>query len=483
MPKLLPKKENNYIKMKANEKIIFLFCAFLLLSTGINSAQTTAFTNVTIIDVRDGAAEPAMTVVISGERILEVGQITTTEVPAGAEVIDATGKYLIPGLWDMHIHSEEDDIMRSVILPLYVAFGITGVREMSGSPGILRLQKEVAENELFGPRMVVGSPLVDGPNPTFPEISIPLANAAQAAKMVDSLKAEGYDFIKTYKFLSPETYRALHKRGKEVGMEISGEVPVSVSLWEAADLGHRTVEHLTGVELACSSREDELRLKYRRQAREFAADKTLKTQVPIWIRTEWEPIASVDPERCRVLYNYLAAKGNWVVPTLMIQRLISFSTDPELREHTGQKYLPKEWWDPEATANFFDPDRQLRQTYNHRLNTLRELQKAGVGILAGTDVPAGFTLHEELSLYVQGGLSPLEALRTATLNPAQYLNRTNELGTVTSGNLADLVLLDANPLENIRNTQKIHAVVANGRYFDRQALDKLLAEAEKAANP
>jgi hypothetical protein len=268
------------------------------------------------------------------------------------EVVDGSGKFLIPGLWDMHVHSGDDEIPRTVILPLYVAHGITGVREMSGSPGLLKLQKEITGDKLLGPRMVVGSPFVDGPNPTWPEGSYIVADPEEARRSVDSLQAQGYGFIKTYKYLSPASYRALHERGRQIGMEISGELPISVSLWEAAALGHRTVEHLTGVELACSSREEELRLQYRRQAEEISADTTLRTHYPVWIRTEWEPVASVDPEKCRALYRHLVAQGTWVVPTLMIQHLISFYNDPDLQNDPRQRYLPAGAWDPKVLPIF-----------------------------------------------------------------------------------------------------------------------------------
>src|SRR5690606_3976068 len=152
---------------------------------------------------------------------------------------------------------------------------------------------------------------------------------------------------KTYKYLSPDTYRALYKRGDEVGLEISGEIPISVRRWEASKLGQRTGEHLSGVEIACSRQEEERRMQYRRHAEKISADTTLNTQVPDWIRTEWEPINSVDPARCRVLYEYLAAHDTWVVPTLMIQRVISFSSDLEIRNHPGQHYLPEGGWDQE----------------------------------------------------------------------------------------------------------------------------------------
>jgi imidazolonepropionase-like amidohydrolase len=446
---------------------------------------TLAFTNVTVIDVRDGVARPDVTVVVSGDRITAVGATDEVEIPPDATVIDGSGKYLIPGLWDMHVHvSHDDSRTRSLYLPLFVAHGVTGIREMSGQSFNLRQREEIAAGTLLGPRMVVGKK-VDGPNPwpTHPAGRVvKVAHAEEARRVVDSLSAEGYDFVKPYQFLSAEVYRALHEQGRAIGMEVSGEIPMSVSLWEAAALGHPTVEHLTGVELACSGQEEELRVKYRRQAAELAADTTLRTHIPVWNHTEWESLATWDPEKCRALYRHLVAHGTWVVPTLVTLRHVSYPANPDIRNDPRQRYLPPGEWDPEGVADWYDPERRLRPTYEHRLRTLVDLHQAGVGILAGTDFPAGFMLHDELALYVESGLSPLDALRTATLNPARYLGATDSLGTVEAGKIADLVLLDANPLEDISNTHRIAGVVLGGRYFDRQELDALLAQAEAAAD-
>lgn len=324
------------------KRTVLLLTALLLVADAA-TAQSLAFTDVIVIDVAEGVVEPGMTVVIQGDRIVRVGSSGEVEVPADATVIDAEGKYLIPGLWDMHVHvSHDDSRTRSVYLPLFVAHGVTGIREMSGQSFNLQQREEIAAGALLGPRMVVGRK-VDGPNawPTQPAGRVvKVGNAAEARSTVDSFSAQGYDFVKPYQFLSAEAYRALHERGRAIGMEIAGEIPMSVSLWEAAAMGHRTVEHLTGVELACSRREEELRVKYRRQAAEIAADTTLQTHIPVWNRTEWEPLATWDPEKCRALYRHLEAHETWVVPTLVLQRLVSYVDDPDIQNDPRQRYLP-----------------------------------------------------------------------------------------------------------------------------------------------
>jgi hypothetical protein len=445
---------------------------------------TLAFTHVNIVAVERGGVLSDYTVLIRGARIAEVGPTGTVAVPPDARVLDATGRYLIPGLWDMHAHSGPGRMGRTIDLPLYVAHGVTGIRELSGKPGHLQIRDEIARGELLGPRMVVGSPFVDGPNP-WPggEVGddVRVADAEGARRTVDSLAAEGYAFIKTYQFLSPEAYRALHERARAIGFEVSGEIPMSVSLWEAAALGHRTVEHLTGVEFACSRREEELRVEFRRLVAEISADTTVKTHIPVWNRSEWEPVASVDREKCRALYRHLAAQQTWVVPTLVIQHQISHASDPAIIDDPRARHMPAQWWDPAGIADYYDPERRLRTTFEHRMRSLPEMHDAGVGILAGSDLPGGFPLHDELRLFVEAGLSPLDALRSATLNPARYLNATDSLGTVAPGRLADLVLLDANPLDDVGNVARIRAVVLNGRLIDRAELDAVLEDVDAAA--
>lgn len=453
----------------------------LLLTVNSTSAQPDlVIKDINVVDVVNGKMIEGQDVVILGDRVFLIRKHSEGKVPFGARVLEGRGKYLIPGLWDMHVHLFDDKLTRDAFMPLFLAHGITGIREMSGDETHLRLRDEIEQGKAIGPRMVVGA-LVDGPNPWpggWPELLT--ADAEEARKLVTRLHSEGYDFIKTYQFLSPSAYRSVHMTARGLGMEVSGEVPMSVSLWEAAAEGHRTVEHLTGVEFACSSEEEKHRLKFRALVEELSANKELKTHVSIWNPSEWEPLASIDPEKCRALYRHLAAQGTWVVPTLAIQKWTAEPDDPELLNDPRSALLPKRLWDPKGAAEFMDPEGRLRPVYLHRLSTLKDLHNAGIGILAGTDLLGGFLVHDEIAKFARVGLSDLEALRTATLNPAKYLGKENELGSVEVGKIADLVILDRNPLEDISNTRKIHAVVAKGRLFTRSDLVRLLAQAKEA---
>lgn len=470
-----------------------LFLTALLLTAGPATAQSIAFTDVTVIDVVEGAADPGQTVVVTGDRITAVGPKNEIKVGAGATVIDGSGKFLIPGLWDMHIHNvndvwkpvpwdfhtpdpEEAD-QREIYMPIYLAFGITGTRELSGGRRSVKLRERIEAGEILGPHMVVGSPLLDGPHPVWPDAAVISIDGPETAReVVTELHAQGFDFLKPYNLLSAESYRALHERARELGMEVAGEIPISVSLWEAAELGQRTVEHLTGVELACSNREEELRERYMARIRDLNADPSSEDPVDIWYQSEWEPLKSIDPTRCAALFAHLAAHDTWVVPTLVIQRMISYYDDPRLVNDPNFRYIDPSSRDLEAAADRFNPERRLRSLYDYRASVIDELHDAGVGILAGSDTPGGFTLHQELEIFVEGGLSPLDALRTATIDPARYLGREDELGSIAQGKIADLVLLRKNPLEDIHNTQAIEAVVFQGHLLERHRLDRMLEQ-------
>jgi imidazolonepropionase-like amidohydrolase len=457
---------------------------------------------VDVVDVEAGSILPDRTVLVAQDRIVGVLDGPTPDLPPGAQVIDGEGLYAIPGLWDMHVHMVNDvntlvpwDVhvpepgdadSREIYMPVYLAFGVTGTREMSGGLASLELRRRIEEGEILGPHMVVGSPLLDGGVPTFPEGAHILIDGPEEARaVVDSLHAAGFDFLKPYSLLLPETYRALVERARELGMPVSGELPVTVSAWEAAERGQRTVEHLTGLEFAASTREEELRAEYLARLRALNADPTPSADeaFDIWHRSEWEPFESLDPRKEVRLFRHLADHDTWVVPTLVVQRMISHADDPAVADDPDFRYIDPWSRDLEALRDDFDPQRRLRAVHDHRLRIIDDLHDAGVGIMAGSDTPGGFTLLEELELFVASGLTPLEALRTATLNPARYLGREDELGTIAPGRIADVVLLRGDPLRDIGNVRAIETVIFQGHVLDRAELDRMLAQLEvDAAN-
>ncbi|GJM44407.1 MAG: amidohydrolase [Gemmatimonadota bacterium] len=470
-----------------------------LLSAGTAGSEV-AINSVNVIDVETGAVLEDRTIVIASDRIVDVVSAATYEPAEGVRQIDGNGLFAMPGLWDMHIHmlndvtepvdwdfhspAAEDPDQRQIYMPLYLAFGITGTRELSGGLRSIALREQIRGGEILGPHMVVGSPLLDGPHPIWPESPhISIDSPDSAVVVAERLHAQGFDFLKTYNFLSLESYRALHRTARSLGIEVSGEIPISVSLWEAAELGHRTVEHLTGVEFASSRHEEELRSRYVARIDALNADPSSESPLDIWSRSEWEPLESLDVEKRTRLFAHLVEHETWVVPTIVIQRMVSRSEDPEIANNPNFRYIDRWARDLTAAADEYDPERRLRPLHEYRAGIIDELHLAGVGILAGSDTPGGFTLLEELEIFVDAGLTPLDALRTATLNAARYLGREEDYGTVAPRRVADIVLLRENPLEDIRNTRSIETVVFQGHVLERAQLDRMLEQlAEDAEN-
>ena len=444
------------------------------------------FTHVTVIDATGAPAQPDMTVVIRGDRIAELGKSGTVQAPDGAQVVDATGKFLIPGLWDMHAHWYHKDY-----LPLFIANGVTGIRIMNGDPMHHQWRQGIEQGEMLGPRMVIGSPIIDGPKPGWSGFTS-VKDAAEGRQVVIRSKQEGADFIKVHNRLPRDIYLAIVDEAKKQGIPVAGHVPGAVPVAEASDAGQKSIEHSTNVLEACSTREEELRKRREELWTNLPEGQAAPSRASVreLIR---ETLETFSPGKANALFARLARNHTWQCPTLTTLRNFASFDDPKLHSDPRVKYMPPGSmgaWKPANDDRFKDrtaEDYELsRAVYRKQTELIVPMRRAGVEFLAGTDVLnpycfPGFSLHDELEHFVQAGLSPLEALQTATLNPARVLGREKDLGTVEKGKIADLVLLEASPLENIGNSRKIDAVVVNGRLFPKAELQKMLADVEALA--
>lgn len=439
-----------------NKAAILLSLLLLTILAGRSSAQTRpktlALIHVTVIDATGAPAKRGMTVVITNGRITALGRTGTVRIPESAKVIDASGKYLIPGLWDMHIHSMNYENARR-FLPLLAAHGITGVRDM-GSPleDVLRLRRETREGKIAGPRMVLAGPLLQGALPFQVPFITSVHNTTEARRAVVHLRGRGVDFVKLQDALPRELYTAIAAEAKRQNLPFAGHVPPSVSALEATAAGQRSIEHLGGrfygVLLACSSREAELSGRIRvvvNDALRALNEKREPDDSEIFRAAFTKSLLdSYDERKAATLFSAFKKNGTWQVPTLVAQPI-------RAAINGGRTDLNA------------DDIRYGRLLVRKQLEVVFAMKRAGVKIMAGTDLPPdGLTLHAELALLVEAGLSPMEALQAATRNPAEFLGRLGSLGTVERGKIADLVLLDADPLEDIRNTKKIHAVIVGG---------------------
>ena len=449
-----------------------------------------ALTHITVIDTTGGPAKPDMTVVIAGNRIIEVAKSDEIRLPKNAETVNGHGKFLIPGLWDMHVHWYEKDY-----LPLFIANGVTGTRQMYGVPMFQQWRKEIEAGQLLGPHMLIPSPIVDGPKPVWPG-SIAVANASEARQAVIQVKRAGADFVKVYSLLPRDAYFAIADESKKQGIPFVGHVPDSVTLEEASNAGQMTVEHLTGVLAACSSHEAEL-LKSAQET-VAAIDAGQLPSVRFWgpgFRARQKlALETYSPQKAETIFGELKKNHTWQCPTLTVLRSMAYSDDPSFTNDPRLKYIPRDIvssWNPKADPFLKNKTAEdwaiSKKVFSEDLELVGDMERASVEILAGTDTLnpyclPGFSLHDEFGLLVQSGLTPMRALQAATLNPARFLGRENDLGTVATGKIADLVLLDANPLEDIGNTRKISAVVFGGKFFSRASLDQLLTKIEALAS-
>ncbi|HKH91193.1 MAG TPA: amidohydrolase family protein [Gemmatimonadaceae bacterium] len=465
-------------------------------------APPVVIADVTIVDVATGRLVPHRTVIVRGSRISAVSDAAGARLPKDARIVDGSGRFLIPGFWDMHVHTfrnrmdapgvNTDD--SEVFFPAFVANGVTGVRDMSTDLAdhvqIRRWAAARLAGTLVAPRMVGGSTLLTGVPPAQPN-GLPLPTAAVARRVVDSLIDGGVGFLKLYGGLSREAYFAAAEAARRRGVPFAGHVTGSVTLAEASDVGQRSVEHLNEALVSCSARERATAERLGALAR----DSTITPDSARSLRRSAVRgiLDRFDVRECTPLFARLMRNRTWQVPTFTVKRPRAFAHDSAIRADSRLRFVSRqlmtEWQATGLRAlNAMSPEDVALQREIYRLEqrVLGAMHAAGVPILAGTDVHnpyvyPGFSLHDELALLVEAGLEPLDALRAATLNPARYFGATDSLGTVAPGKLADLVLLDADPLADIGNTRRIRAVFLGGRVLDRAALDQLIAHAERAA--
>ena len=439
--------------------------------------------HVTVIDATGASPKPDTTVVIVGDRIAIIGKGSQTAVPKSARVVDGAGKFLIPGLWDMHVHLNYKDY-----LPLFIANGVTGVRVMWGQPEHHEWRKEIEAGSLLGPRMKIGSPIIDGPKPYWPG-SVSVATEAQARQAVDMSKRYGADFIKVYQLLPRDLYFDIADEAKKQGIPFEGHLSVTITAEEGSRAGQKSFEHLVGVLPAVSSRSGEW---FKLAQEDFAAIQTKgKFEELHDSPSGREMLETYSPQKVAALSEVFKSNGTWQCPTLVLLRMFAYGNEPEFLADPRLKYMPPSMtrsWDPAKLDGDRTPQdfAYSRKEFQKDLEVVGAMAKAGVGMLAGTDSQNpytfyGFSLHDELGLLVRAGLTPMQALQASTLNAATFFGMEKDLGTIEQGKIADLVLLDANPLDEIGNTKKIDAVVYGGKPYTRDQLDEMLATVEKLA--
>ena len=411
-------------------------------------------------------------VLVCGTKIRSVADSGTLDVPAGATRIAADGKVLLPGLTDGHIH-----LFAPRDLDLYLAWGVTTVRNLFGHLVSVRMRDRLDEGLQWGPRMITAGPIVDGDPPVWPG-SATVTTAEEARAVVGQQVEAGFDFIKVYNGLESEPFFAIIKAAEEAGVQVGGHVPASVTLEAAVKGGIQFIEHLEGFQLAVQAEDSPYLALSRDELSELGDLDRVRLLV-----------AGLGSDRLEEVAGWMVQHGVWNIPTFVVMERIGASgeqkdewaaTHPQMRT-VSQRTIAS--WIPEN-------DFRLQNSSEERLEALRlgatlhlpivkALHDAGAELMLGTDtsnpfVFPGYSVHEELQRFVAAGLTPWQALRTATVQPARFLGLEDTFGRVAAGLEADLLLLDANPLEDIANTAAIAGVMSRGRWLDRASLDAKL---------
>ena len=435
----------------------------LVLSPLLAFADSTAFVNVSVLPMTAEVVLENRTVIVTDGRIAEIGPVSTTVVPDDAEVVDGTDRYLMPGLAEMHGHvtgTSRAELDR--LFGLYLANGVTTVRGMLGRPAHLELRRRLEENEIIGPRLVTSGPSFNGSSVDSPR---------QAAEMVRAQHEAGYDFLKIHPGLTRAEFAAIADTARTLGIPFAGHVPADVGIDLALDSGIATIDHLDGYMEALIPR-----------------DRDPTGGVGGFFGLMLAGVA--DESRMPDVVGRTVGAGTWVVPTETLFEHTANDVAPEvIADWPEMKYVKRSTIDGWIEVrNELQTDRGFSRQIADRAITLRRdlilaLHEAGAGLLLGSESPQrfnvpGFSLHRELRLLVEAGLTPYEALQTGTTNPARFLNADGERGTVEVGRIADLVLLDENPFEDIGNARRVHGTMVGGLWLSRQALDAMLKRAE-----
>jgi len=466
-----------YLSTVAGRRIVRISSVLLTLWASSLLAQNLVIGNVSVVEVTTGKVLPKMTVVIGNGKIVSIDPKGTL---AGAQVINGSGKFLIPSLWDMHVHDWE----KTSLSGLYVANGVLGIRDMGSHRKQTRQwQEQMQAGTLIGPHIVTPGPIVDGPGPNmYPKLPVVTISAPEEVPAaVNGLMQSGADFIKPLSALSRDSYFALAKYTRAHHIVLAGHVPTSVTVREAVEAGQHSVEHMARLPQACSSADDEIQagLLQAMGQQDRAASRRLRERA----------LETFDEQRCVGLFAEMKRLGSWVTPTLSSGWIIQRRRTGEAQKDPNLKWIPEYLRaDLESPDNNMPPPNPAEIAQQEKNAALQRrivmaMKTAGVGILAGSDsgdpcVLPGFVVHEEMQLLVDNGLSPGEALRTATLEPARYFGEQRAGGSVDKGKIANLVLLDANPLDDIRNTKRIYAVIQAGKLFSRTQLDHLLRDSQ-----
>ena len=448
--------------------VVLALILFVAAGAAFAQSEPVALTGVHIVHVEDGRIERSQTVIFRDGRIQSIQTESQPPAPGPVQSVDARGLYLIPGLWDMHVHAHRA-AREQWHYPMYIANGVVGVRDASTHLGSGLDFRARSASAGPAPRVIWGSPALDRAPPALSH-GLAVETPEAGRRLVRLLAGMGHDFIKVYDGLSAENYHAIAEEAKRIGIPLEGHVPVTLSPTDVALAGQATIEHLTLVLESCiPGTLDWIKVDPSADSLGLMSDGRLAASLDRY-----------DAAACQALFKLLKERGVWQVPTLVQTRSYFVVAHDDPADEPRLAFVP-----PDTRAEWFAHVREGKpeeraagaKVFARQHQLVGEMHRAGVGILAGTDasdevwVFPGSGLHDELALLVEAGLSPLDALRTATLNPARDRARGRPVAPlIAPGSDADLVLLRENPLEDIERVRDVRGVVAAGRWYSPEEL-------------
>ena len=455
-------------------KKIFLFVFFIFLACDVSSEKILIH-NVNVIDPLGGISKNT-NVEISNNKISSVGKKTSFFY---SKKIDGSGKYLIPGLWDSHVHLYFDQELAKDMPMLFLKFGITSIRDTGGDFNFLDSIKKLSEKYPKSyPRLKISGPLIDGKFNVYngerlPNLSVKTEDVKETESVVNKLIASGADFLKAYEMLSPEQFEIIMKIAKKKKINVTGHIPLSMDIETASNLGLNSLEHIKNLELWATKDKNEL-LKERRGMMKNTRDLSgLSLRGMIHSTQKNYAINNLDENETIKIYDALYKNSTWQIPTISIYKVPIYKIFKSEYWIENLKYLPKktrETWKQRIDFSNDKIENKQKDFSDWIQKTTGEMYDYGIKFMAGTDTPLGFlipgfSLHTELELLVESGMSELDALKSATINPSRYFKMENDLGLIKEGYIADLILLNKNPLNNIKNTLDIYAVIKDGEVY------------------
>jgi len=476
--------------MKSFISIILTFIFFISCNdNSIYFKEAYCIENISIIDPNDGLIENK-TIVIKSNKIHQIFDSNKLILSKKNIIYNGKNKFLIPGLWDAHVHFAYEESLAESMSDLFLAYGVTSVRDTGGEIDFVNKFKQESEiSPNSHPRIMVAGPLIDGEynvydgsSDQYPPLSIQTISEKDLINKVSLLIEKKVDFLKAYEMLTPNQFKALTNIAKENNLKLTGHVPLSMDVISASNMGLNSMEHFRNFELSVSKNHDQLLSTRKKLLKNYKKLSGGKLRSSIHSLQRMGAINSIDSVKLNQVINVLAKNQTWQIPTLFLYKTFAnktFKSDSWIEKFNSFPFEVKQKW-IDKISKIDEKVNKDRQGYsNWALEIVNLMNKKGVKFMAGTDTPIfflipGLSLHDEIAMLSKGGLSNLEAIKAATYNPSKYFGMENELGSIKVGQIADLLILSKNPLDNISNTKEIEAVIKNGNYLNRKYLDSLL---------